>query len=759
MKYYSAISLDVRAFILFILIFSVSGQVRATGLYYHTLMDTLPVLRNTELPSMVDSSSVLLPEVEVTDQFDGQRHGEETLRVEVVGIDFVQKHQSGSLMQTLRRLPGIQAVNVGSGQSKPLIRGLGFNRIVVAEHGIKHEGQQWGADHALEVDQFAHDYIELIKGPAALLYGSDAIGGVVQLSNRIIPLPGSLSANLNFLGRSSNQLAGTSAELKGRLDHWYFSSRFTWLDYADSQVPTDSIDVYSFRVPLHNNLLRNTAGNELNLHFSAGYMNSKLNSRIYISYVTQQAGFFANAHGLEPRKVDTGLYDRSSRDVLYPRQQASHFKIVNRTVADWGKTLFISELGYQNNFREEFSQYVNHGYRPPVMPDTLEIPSDLERSFLKHTFSSNIRIENEIGNDHSITAGLSAEYQDNDIGGISFMIPAFQLLSGGGYLLHDWEVSSKLNVSGGLRYDGSVVNTQSYRDWFPTQGNYLERAEKMEREFSSFSGMLGVNYHTSKTIVRMNLGRSFRVPLAKELAANGVNYHHFSYEVGDTSLQPEIAWQLDMGAEYLSTDWQARISPFISYFPNYIYLNPSFEFDFENGAGNQIFNYTSSEVLRWGGELTVMGEPIENLSVELSGEYVYSEQLSGEKKGFTIPFSPPASLLAGITWNPWGYSINDMLKNLSLSADFRHTLAQNLIVPPEKKTPSYSVANIGLNGSGNIAGTRITWNFMVNNVFNVFYLEHTSYYRLIGVPEPGRNFTLSLSIPLDIIKQKAAVPK
>ena len=97
-----------------------------------------------------------------------------------IGKEFLQNNFSGSLMQSLRGIPGVKAMSIGSGQSKPTIRGLGFNRMVVTEDGIKHEGQQWGDDHGLEIDQFAIDHIDVVKGPAALLYGSDANGGVIN---------------------------------------------------------------------------------------------------------------------------------------------------------------------------------------------------------------------------------------------------------------------------------------------------------------------------------------------------------------------------------------------------------------------------------------------------------------------------------------------------------------------------------------------------------------------------------------------------
>ncbi|TVQ91172.1 MAG: TonB-dependent receptor [Bacteroidetes bacterium] len=696
--------------------------------------------------------TVFLDEVMIEDRYEEQRRRERTITVEVVGTEFMRIHANGSLMHTLNRLPGIQAINVGSGQSKPLIRGLGFNRIVVTEHGIKHEGQQWGHDHSLEVDQFAHNHIELVKGPASLVYGSDAIGGVVQLSQREIPEAGSLKMNVDVLGRSSNQLLGTSAALEGRNDEWFFTSRITLLDYGDTRVPVDSVDVYSYRVPLYKNRLRNTAGNELSLHSSFGYVDNGFHSRFFVSHVRQRAGFFANAHGLEPRRVDTDLYDRSDREILYPRQDARHFKLVNRSVFESGNSIWTSLLGYQHNYREEFSQYVNHGYKPPVFPDTLAMPSDLERKFDKHTFSGSIQMTHRLSDQQELTAGLSTEFQDNNIGGVSFLIPAFRQWQWGGYLLHEWVLRPGLRVNYGMRYDFFDLRTESYHDWFPTEEVFLQRAEAIHRTFSSLSGMAGVNLQKEQLIFRMNFGRSYRVPLAKELAANGVNYHHFSYEVGDPSLEPETAWQLDLGIDYDTPVWSARFSPFVTYFPNYIYLNPSYLFDFNYGAGNQVFNYTASEIIRWGGEITVLGNLTENLMVELTAEHVYSEQLSGDKKGFTVPFSPPASLLAGANWKPWGNKGNRDLRQLAFRVDARFTAAQNRIVPPERKTPAYQVFNLGVNGIMCWNQTPLNWNITVNNLLNTQYLEHTSYYRLIGVPEPGRNITLSVHVPVDIFK-------
>ena len=128
---------------------------------------------------------------------------------------YLRGNFAGSLMQSLRGVPGVKAMSIGSGQSKPAIRGLGFNRMIVSEDGIKHESQQWGDDHGLEIDQFAIDRIEIIKGPAALLYGSDAIGGVINLYSNYVPVK-PLEGNVSLFSRTNNASLGISAKLQGR---------------------------------------------------------------------------------------------------------------------------------------------------------------------------------------------------------------------------------------------------------------------------------------------------------------------------------------------------------------------------------------------------------------------------------------------------------------------------------------------------------------------------------------------------------------
>jgi iron complex outermembrane receptor protein len=182
----------------------------------------------------------------------------------------------------------------------------------------------------------------------------------------------------------------------------------------------------------------------------------------------------------------------------------------------------------------------------------------------------------------------------------------------------------------------------------------------------------------------------------------------------------------------------------VNYFLNYIYLNPSSEHDRLYGNGNQIYYYTQSKVFRYGGEIHAHYELLSFLQLGVVGEYVYSEQLSGEKKGFTLPFSPPPSGIFNIKYQRPKLKF---VENAYVSFDYRLTAPQNNIVPPEEPTDGYQVFNLGFGGNIIIKNQTINISMQLRNLLNTKYFNHTSYYRLINVPEPGRNFIINISIP------------
>jgi iron complex outermembrane receptor protein len=562
-----------------------------------------------------------------------------------------------------------------------------------------------------------------------------------------------LGEQSTLIAKTNNDFLGTSFSLFGRKKRFFADFRATLLDYGDYKVPTDSVDIYSYRAALYKNHLRNTAGKEQNLHFSFGIIQKRFQSQFYLSNVNSKSGFFANAHGLEPRQVDTGLHDTSNRDIQYPYQTVNHFKIINNSFYHLNKLKLELYLGYQHNFRQEWSQYVQHGYMPATFPESLNFNPDLERQFDKQVYSGNFKSFHQLSNKTQVNLGLNSEFQVNQIDGRGFIIPAYKQFVLGGFIFGKHNIADKSLIQVGIRYDYGNIITSKYYDWFqsPIIGNgdttmqYLQRAEYINRNFSNFTWSLGYNFNPGKWSYKFNMGKSFRMPIAKELAANGVNYHHFSYEVGKADLSPEISYQLDAGIEYMTQKIAIGTTPFLNYFSNYIYLNPTFEHDRLYGNGNQVFYYTQSQVLRYGIELHIHYELLKSLQLGIIGEYVYSEQLSGEKKGFTLPFSPPPSGILNLKYKKKKIKF---VENAYLSIDYRITAAQNNVVPPEEPTPGYNIFNLGLGGDLVFFNNQINFTIQVQNLFNTKYFNHTSYYRLINVPEPGRNFIVNVSIPL-----------
>jgi iron complex outermembrane recepter protein len=730
-------------------------QIEVSFIGYKPYSAQINLTNSTVLNIHLEPALLNLQEVLVTDHYAEERKAETPLNVEVVNSDYIRQNQGNSLMKSLERLPGVSTIDIGAGQSKPVIRGLGFNRVVVIENGIRHEGQQWGADHGLEIDQYAAGRVEVVRGPSSLQHGSDAIGGVVQVKHEELPRGKLLGGILDLTAKSNNQLGGGSLLLYSHQNRFTFGFRATLVDYADYRVPTDSVDIYSYRAPLHERKMRNTAGNEKNLHFTLGYSGEKYSGKIYVSNLNTKMGFFANAHGLEPRMVDTQLHDRSDRDINYPYQTVNHFKIVNRNTWQSTNSDWKLELGYQNNFRQEWSQYVNHGYMPPIFPASQLFTSDLERAFNKHIFTGNLTYNIRFSEHTNLLAGFNSDFQNNTIDGRGFIIPSYEQFSTGAFLYLKHTFSDNTLVHLGLRNDFGHLTTKTYTDWYPSphiENNdtvwvNLERAPALKRTSSSFTWSVGINQQIDHLRLKANLGKSFRIPLAKELAANGVNYHQFSYEKGNPTLRPETAYQLDVGAEWHTRTFAIELSPFATYFPNYIYLNPTHLHDRLYGNGHQVFEYTQSQVWRLGGEMHAHYQVIKPLQLGLIANYVYSRQVSGSKAGFTLPFSPPPSVLLKMK-----YSRNHIwfVKHSYIMADLKLAAPQNRVVPPEEKTPGYGTVNLGIGGTINNGKQTVDLALQVQNLLNHKYYNHSSYYRLINVPEPGRNIVLNINIPFVI---------
>jgi iron complex outermembrane receptor protein len=665
-----------------------------------------------------------------------------TQPVDVVEKAFLHEHFTGDLIRTLDHLPGIHSMDIGSGFSKPMIRGMGFNRISVAENGIKQEGQQWGADHGLELDAFNAERIVVRKGPASLLYGSDAMGGVIELSPLPAPASDGLSGEAVLLAGSVNEMFGGSVMLGMKRGAWYVRCRYTEKHFGDYRVPADTVVYLTRRMPIYGGRLKNTAGMERDVALRAEYRRGRYFADCAVSNAYQTAGFFPGAHGIPDaaRLPDDG----DSRNMDLPRNNASHLKMTTRQQYLWDGATGHVDAGYQRNLREEWSRFHSHYGNSQPVPET---DPDKELGLRLETYSLSAKVVVPVAAGWEHTVGWDVQYQQNGADGYAFLLPAYERFSTGGLWLATYSPNSRLSVSGGVRYDHGAINVSAATDPYlelylrgqgyaeATIAGYRWRCYAADRRFGNFSGSLGIVWTPAggEHLIKGNIGRSFRLPTAGELAANGVHHGAFRHEQGDPALASERGWQADVFYRYERQGLSVAVSPFAAWFDHYIYLRPSGEWSVLPHTG-QIYRYTDVRAAFAGGEIAFEADLRPGFGYRLAGEYVYTYNVDEHTP---LSFSPPASVRNVFTWRP---------AKMQLYAEWQHIAAQNRTAKNEEPTPGTNLIHAGAIIDVPLRGIKATITLSFHNLLNTRYRNHLSFYRKIEIPEPGRNMQVVTSI-------------
>lgn len=717
---------------------------------YHPYQSEIWIKNDTSVSIILAAASIRLDEVVVTGAAEA---GAPARSVENIGSAQILERYSGSFIKSVETLPGVNSMDIGAAMSKPVVRGMGFNRVAVAENGVKQEGQQWGADHGLEIDPFNVEKASIVRGASSIEYGSDAIGGVIEIDNSGVPEKNSFSGNAAFLAKSVNHTVGGSLFAQYRGDRYYFKLRSTILDYGDYATPTDEIRYLNYNIPVYNNRLKNTAGAEKDIHVAGGYLSDRFRTSMSVSRVNQLNGFFPGSHGIPSLKRVEDDGDR--RNVEYPYQHTIHFKAISNSVWIAGAGDLHLDLGYQSNRRREWSQFHTHftGQAPP------EINPCLELDFHLRTYSANVKYHFHAAQ-HHFTLGAQNQFQDNDIEGYNFFLPVFQTASAGVYAKDDWNVGKKVMMSMGLRLDWGKSAVEAhfdsllYRDLIGRgyeqnqAAQYAHRSVALKKPDMNLSWMIGLDYEISgKWTSRFNLGKSFRMPLAIELGANGVHHGSFRHETGDPGLNSETGHYIDAGLEYHAPDVSLSFNPYLYYFSNYIYLNPTGTWSFLAHAG-QIYEYTQSKAMLSGMELSITNRIGGHLKFSGNMEYIYNRQLSGRYKNYPLPYTPPLNGFAELEYGFGSFDKNEWKYSLRLNGRF--AARQNHLAINEESTPGYDIYGLALTGALTFGKQSVHVSLQGHNLFNARYFNHISFYRKLEIPEPGRNIQLLVRIPINV---------
>lgn len=669
-----------------------------------------------------------LQETTIRDKQQSQQLNGHTLDFEYVGKNALLKNQGNTFINTLEKLAGISAIHTGVGISKPVIRGLSLNRVIVNEYGIKQEGQQWGVDHGLEIDQFNVDRVEVIKGPVAVLYGTDGIGGVINILPPIIPAKNTFSGNVISQYKSNNDLYAGSVQLLNNSNDVYTIVRASYHQYGSYRVPADSFIYNSYVLPIYNNRLKNTGGNEVSASLLQGLRREWGQTSIYFSMYQQEAGFFVGAFG--PPRAYQLLPNESNRTIDLPKQTIKHYKLIWNTHLHLPIGRLEVDAGYQWNERSEYA-------KPHVQGSFVNAFANKALGLSLQTFNLNVRYTLD-RKKYQLVVGAANMYQMNSIDGYEFLIPTYNMYQFGLFGFGEYKWNQHLITTAGLRVDYASQNiNETAVGVIDTAGNvsaYQTRNNKIDKTYSNVAFSLGTAYHKSHfEQYKFNIGTAYRIPAVVELAANGMHHGTFRHELGNAALKSEKGMMLDVAYYFHKGKWAFQTTPFVNYFSNYIYLNPSGRFSSLPEAG-QVYQYANDPAVFTGFESNIKYEFTSALQIENAIEYVWNRNVT---KHTGLPFTPPFSWLHELSWKP---SINaKSWQHFYFQVSGHLFAAQNNTAANEPNTAGYYVVNAGTGIQYLLGKTRLHILLQLRNALNAKYYNNMSRYRILNLPEQGRN--------------------
>ena len=686
-----------------------------------------------------------------------------------VSHDYLVSTLSTNTIDAIARIPGVRAVTTGPNVSKPFIRGLGYNRILSLYDGIRQEGQQWGDEHGIEVDQYGVDKVEIIKGPASLSYGSDALAGVVNIIPTQPAPEGKTKGAVVVDYQTNNKFLGGSAFMSST------KNGFEWMTRVSHKQAVDYQNKYDGRV--YATAFKETdASLSMGLHKSWGY--SHVNFILFDDVQEIPDGSRDSATRRFTKQIteaDT-VRELVSNDELNSytinklHQHVQHYRVYwnNNFVVGAGNHLAVN-IGYQNSIRREYSHPVSYTI-PGLYLQLNSLTYDV-----KYTFR-------EFQN-WDITTGINGMLQQNKVtNGTDFIIPNYKQFDLGPFVTAK-KSFGKLDISGGIRFDIRSFNNQelytstSSATGFsmPVYNKDTVGASKVfssyTKTFTGFSGSMGATYNFSdKLSIKANIGRGFRAPNISEISANGVHPGSNIYQIGNPDFKPEFSLQEDFGILYASKHLIASLDLFNNHISNYIFnqkLTNTDGSDLILVPGNQTFQFQATTANLIGGECSLDLHPIKLLHFENSLSVVYGNKkaLAGKAVNDSskyLPFIPP-------THGTSELRLDFSCKKLHLTKAFAKVeaelyAAQNrayLAYNTETKTPGYTLINAGIGGTFVNKQNKPMFSVYVmgNNLFDVAYQDHLSRLKYFysypnpktgvdGIYNMGRNVSLKLDVPL-----------
>ncbi len=654
------------------------------------------------LDILLKESPIEVDEVVVSGGYNSTQH-ENAVKIEVLKMNPGEIKITPNFAEVLTRVPGVDMISKGSGVSKPVIRGLSMNDILILNNGVRFENYQYSSHHPLGIDEFGIADIEIIKGPASLLYGSDAIGGVINFIKEKPAPVGTIAGDLNAQFFTNTQGVSNNLGIKGASKKFFGGIR------AGQKSHADFLQGGGEFVP-------NSRFNEISLKANAGYTDKTGTFKLFYDYNNQKLGL------VEEEAVEEISIRGRKNEIFY--QEFNTHLLSSQNKLYLGKFKLDLNSAYQNtdlmhagelNIREIQMRLATLSYEAK-----LYLPSDHYSEYI-------VGFQGFNQNNTNLNNRKTIVLQDAAISNHSVF----------GLLQHTF--FRKLRLQTGLRYDRKTLVTRS----IGPETDTLAFRPVLDKKYGSFSGSLGSTYNlTDEILFRANLAAGYRTPNLAELTSRG--QHELRFEIGDPTLVPENSLESDVSLHVHKDHFTIDLAGFYNKINHYIFITPTGE---EISPGIPIYRYMQSNSKLYGGEagLHIHPKAVEWLHVVTSFASVVGKQENGDY----LPFVPAHKLQFEFRAEREKLLF---LQTAYFSINTLTAFKQDRLAPDETNTPGYTLLDMGIGGNITIINQVITISIQANNLLDKKYIDHLSTLKEVGAFNPGRNISFNLRIPFNIRK-------
>ncbi len=643
----------------------------------------------------------------------------------------LQQKSGEELAKVLTTVAGVSMIQTGATIAKPVIHGLHSNRILILNNEVRQEGQQWGADHAPEIDPAVADKITVIKGADAVRYGSDALGGVVVIAPNQLPygdgLHGQLSPSFASNGRKSATTLKLESGLPGLL-HWAWRVQGTLKRSGDIHTA--------------NYMLNNTAAAEANFSAAIGMRQEAGSAELFYSRYENESGVFYGSHigNLDDllarfeigRPLTTYPFSYS---IEAPKQKVIHHLLKAKAYyfLPFGGKL-TAQYAFQKDIRQEFSVRRLDRTRIPALNMWLT-------THLAEVFWENMDTQY-----WKTLVGGSFSLQDNynqPGTGVVPVIPNFASVGYGAFAIEKYH-KDKWNAEAGLRYDYKYLSADGYDMYSQRYGG--------EHDFHNITYSLGGAWQaTPHTALSSNIGVAWRAPQVNELYSSGLHHGAGTYNLGEASLSPETGakWITSLSYTHPERGIYLTADAYVQLIKNYIYDYPTGETRTLFSGVYPIFQYTQADALFRGVDidaslrLAQWGAFAQRLSYGLRGSVVFANELKTDRY---FPFIPAPRLSQSLEWKA---QLKGLFQTLEASIGHTFVAKQTRFEPSQElvaTTPdAYHLFEAAVGGTIAIGEQQtLSVRLSCENLFNQLYKEYTNRFRYYA-HDLGRNVYLRLN--------------